>query len=89
MFETLQHPVHEALKRARGADQSEGHVYPFPVWWIYTGNMKSRLLLRSFGQLHVVVALLYIKSTEETRATEGVERIIDTREHITIRVLGL
>ena len=63
VFEALQHPFHQALKRARSADQSKGHIYPFPVRWIYTRNMEGGLLLRSFGQLHVMVALLYIKST--------------------------
>ena len=79
VFEPAEDSVHEALERAWCADQAEGHVYPFPMRRVNTGDVERGLLLRALRQLDVVVPLLDVQGTEKSSTVEGVQRIIDAR----------
>ena len=60
---------------------------PLPVSRVNTRYVKRGFLFRCFSQFDVVVTLSYVQRTEVLGSTQGVERIVYTRQHITIGVL--
>ena len=74
--------VHEFLKGGWSTRNAKRHTGVFPETRRHVRCCKRGLRNRFFRQSHLMVPLEKVQSAKVARATEGVERIIDTRQHV-------
>ena len=72
MFQTLQHSIHQPLKRSRCADEAERHVDVLPMRRIAVGRMEGCLLFRTFGELNIVITLQNVECAKIFCSAEGI-----------------